>query len=144
MSPQIDAGDLVVTQSADADDLSKGEIITFQRPTDGGSTRVTHRIVAVEQTSDGVRYRTKGDASETADQQLVPPAQVEGGVRFTVPLIGRLVRFAGTDSGLVVFVIVPSVVLVLNELYTLYAAVDGGSDDSDGGDDPQIEEGDPS
>lgn len=120
MSPHIRAGDLVVVRSIDAEDIEVGEVITFRRETDGGPDRVTHRVVAVERTDGGPRYVTKGDASEARDQQRVPPEAVEGKVWFHVPLVGRLIVFAGTDTGLLLLVVLPSVALIASELYSLY------------------------
>lgn len=126
MSPQMQAGDLVVVRSVDAEDIEIGEIITFRRETEGGPDRVTHRVVAIEGTDSGLRYVTKGDANEARDQQRVPSEAVTGTVWFHVPLVGRLIVFAGTDSGLLLLVVLPSVALIASELYSLYCdAVSG-------------------
>lgn len=117
MQPTFAAGDIVVVNDADRDGLSEGDIISFET---SDTTRVTHRIVDVEQTDEGIRYRTKGDANEDPDTSLVAPAQVIGTVWFHIPLVGRLVVFAGTSMGTVALVVVPAVLLVVNEIYSLY------------------------
>jgi len=118
MSPAIQAGDVVVVTGADAMSLSAGTVITYREP---GGTVVTHRIVEVVKTDDGIRYRTKGDANEEPDRALVTPAQVRGTVWFTIPLLGHLVVFANTDLGLATLVVVPAVLLLGSELYSLYS-----------------------
>lgn len=119
MQPTFAAGDIVVVRDTDADSLSAGTVISFR--TDGTEQRrITHRIVEVEQTDDGVQYRTKGDANEDVDSDPVTPEQVIGTVWFHVPLVGRLVAFAGTTMGTVALVVVPAVLLVVNEIYSLY------------------------
>jgi signal peptidase len=120
MSPTIQAGDVVVVRDVDAATLREGDVVTFQSAREGGPDRVTHRIVEVVEGDDGRAFRTKGDANEEADSGLVVPSQVVGRVWFTLPLVGHLVTFAGTDAGLVAFVIVPSALLVVTELYSLY------------------------
>lgn len=128
MSPTIEAGDLVVVTSADPASLSEGDIITFR--TDGG--RVTHRIVSVEESDGGLRFRTKGDANEAPDREPVRPSQVVGTVWITIPLVGHVVAFAGTDIGLLVFVVAPAVVLVVTEVYSLYSDATADHDDGEG------------
>lgn len=132
MSPQIQAGDMVVVQSVDPATLSEGDIITYESARTDGPTTVTHRIVSVVN-SDGERqFRTKGDANEDADPNLVSQSDVTGRVWFHVPLVGHLVMFASADTGLVLFVIVPSLLLVANEAYSLYNDVLPEEEDSAG------------
>lgn len=119
MSPTIDAGDVVVVQSTAPEAITENEVITYRTTRQGGPNRVTHRVVAIQETESGVQFRTKGDANENPDPELVPAEAVIGTLWFTVPLVGHLFVFAGTDLGLVALVIVPAVLLVLNELYTL-------------------------
>jgi signal peptidase len=121
MSPAIDAGDFVVVGPADADALSPGTVVSY-RPVGEERSTVTHRIIGVQETSDGLRYRTKGDANEEADRTLVAPSRVVGTVWVTLPLAGHLVAFAGTDLGLLLLVILPATALLASELYGLYRA----------------------
>ncbi|MDG5776652.1 signal peptidase I [Haloarculaceae archaeon H-GB1-1] len=130
MSPSIEAGDVVVIRDVPTESLQEGDVITFESSREGGPNRVTHRIVDVMDGDDGLTFRTKGDANEEADRSLVTPSQIEGKLWFHVPAVGRAVLFAGTDLGLVLFVIVPSVLLVVSELYSLYS---DATSDSGGG-----------
>ncbi|MEA5386390.1 signal peptidase I [Haloarculaceae archaeon H-GB11] len=132
MSPSIEAGDVVVIRDVPTESLQEGDVITFESSREGGPNRVTHRIVDVMDGDDGLTFRTKGDANEEADRSLVTPSQIEGKLWFHVPAVGRAVLFAGTDLGLVLFVIVPSVLLVVSELYSLYS---DATSDSGGGTD---------
>ncbi|MHB9288140.1 signal peptidase I [Halobacteriales archaeon Cl-PHB] len=120
MSPAISAGDVVVVQDVETSALAAGDVITYRSDRPADSQFVTHRIVDLAQ-SDGQRqFRTKGDANEGPDPELVPASAVQGRVWVTIPLVGHLVAFAGSDLGLVAFVVVPAVVLVLTEAYSLY------------------------
>ena len=123
MSPAIGAGSVVYVTDAGPETLSEGEVITYRTAGGGESGRVTHRIVEVVD-RDGTRaFRTKGDANEDPDPQLVDPNQVVGRVAFHVPLVGYVVAFAGTDLGLALLVVVPAVLLVASELWDLYRGV---------------------
>lgn len=120
MSPAIDAGSVVFVSSVPAGGLGVGDVITFQRA--GTDRRVTHRIVDVVERNGERRFRTKGDANEEADQELVVPDQVVGKVVFSLPLVGWLLAFAGSRAGIVLLLIVPAVLLAVTELWSLYRA----------------------
>lgn len=85
MIPTLPIGCYIVVQPApDPAAIPVGTITTF-RFTDG--TIVTHRIVEVLQTSDGVRYHTKGDNPENdVDPELLSPDRVIGTLLLTIRL----------------------------------------------------------
>lgn len=127
MSPEIRAGDVVIVDDVQVDSIETGDVITYERP--GGSQLVTHRVIEVR--DDGaLLFRTKGDANEDPDPTPVPAGNVVGVVLFHVPLIGHVISFAGSDLGIVAFVILPAVGLAVGELYDLYKEA---TVDSDGG-----------
>lgn len=75
---------IIVHTSADPSTIPAGTITTF-RFTDG--TVVTHRIVEVLETSEGVRYHTKGDNPENdVDPELLSPDRVIGTLLWTIRL----------------------------------------------------------
>lgn len=135
MSPTIHAGDVVIVNDAPTEQIQAGDIVTFEQPqqTESGVEFVTHRVVEVVERDDGRYVRTKGDANEEPDQALVPMENVVGRVWFTIPKIGYVIQFAGTGTGILVFVVAPAVLLVVNEVWTLAVAVrhGGSSDDGD-------------
>ena len=122
MSPSIDAGSVVLVSEVPADSIGEGDVITYVASENADrTTRITHRVVDV-QTADGTRqFRTKGDANDNPDAQLVAPSAVIGTVQFHVPLIGYLLNFAGSTTGIVTFVIVPAVLLAISEAWSLYS-----------------------
>jgi len=119
MSPAIGAGSVVYVNDVSPADISQGDVITY-RSVASDSNRVTHRVVGVVEENDERRFRTKGDANEDPDPELVSSSQIVGRVSFHVPYVGYVVSFAGTQIGLVALVIVPAVTLVLSELWDLY------------------------
>ena len=127
MEPTFGAGDLVVVRSVPPDAVATGDVITFERADSDGTLTVSHRVVAVEERGGEIRYRTKGDANPSVDRRPVPTENLVGRVWFAVPLVGHLVIFARTPVGIVTLVVVPGVLLVVNELWTLYRdATSGG------------------
>lgn len=130
MSPAIDAGSVVFVTSVPAETLSVGDVITFRSAE--ANKRITHRIVEVVERGGERRFRTKGDANEEADDELVSPDRVVGRVAFSLPLVGWLLAFAQSPAGIVLFLVVPAVLLAANELWDLYRrqleARGGGND----------------
>lgn len=135
MSPAIGAGDVVIVDDVSPQRIGEGDVITFRGGGEGaGPGRVTHRVVEVVEQDGERRFRTKGDANEEADRELVAPDDVIGRVTFSIPLLGHLVSFAGSDAGIVALVIVPSVLLILNEGWRLYRGLAGSTAE---GEDPE-------
>ncbi|QLH80053.1 signal peptidase I [Halosimplex rubrum] len=128
MSPAINAGSVVFVDGLPADELSDGDVITYQI----SDERVTHRVVAVRETDDGREFKTKGDANEQPDPGWVPADRVIGVVAFAVPLVGYVVSFANSDAGLLALVVIPAVLLIISELWDLFRAPPSESEDGVG------------
>lgn len=130
MSPTIHAGDVVIVNEAPAERIEQGDVITYERPGSGAGSpdRVTHRVVEVVERDDGRYFRTKGDANEEPDGKLVPAENLVGKVAFSIPYIGHVISFASSDAGILLFVVVPSVLFVISEVYDLIVAARGGSE----------------
>ncbi len=114
----------MVVRSAEPSAVAEGDIITYREEgasAQGGTARVTHRVVSVSRENGTVRYRTKGDANEDIDPEPVAHDQVLGEVWFHLPAIGHVILFAQSSIGLVLLVVCPSLLLVGSELYRLYA-----------------------
>ena len=77
MEPTFFAGDFVITQKVDAEDLAPGDVVLFQ----AGKTHVMHRVVAIESSAaTEATLTTRGDNNEAND----PPVPESA-------LIGKLV-----------------------------------------------------
>ncbi|MDS0292809.1 signal peptidase I [Halogeometricum luteum] len=127
MSPAIDAGDVVFVADRPVAEIGEGDVITFESvdlAAGSGSSLVTHRVAAVVEDGGERAFRTKGDANEEADPELVPADDVVGAVSFHLPYVGYVVAFAGTRLGSLLFLVVPAVLLGGSELYDLYRAAE--------------------
>ncbi len=111
MEPTFAAGDMIfIRHTDDPAGLSQGDVICYLT---GESIAVTHRIAEVTQVDGEVRYVTRGDANNTADQLAVSPEQVEGvytGIH--IAKLGSLAMFMQTTTGMIVFIICPLLILV--------------------------------
>jgi signal peptidase len=124
MSPAIPAGSMIVVAETAPSEVQQDDVITFDSPggieeTATGPERVTHRVVEVVQENGDPHFRTQGDANDEPDPNLVPPGNLIGRVMFSIPLVGYLVSFANTDAGILALVVVPAVLLGLNEVVML-------------------------
>ena len=61
-------------------------------------------------------YRTKGDANKSADPEFVSKQNVVGKLVFSIPLVGYLMAFVKTLPGLVIFVFIPAVIIISEEI----------------------------
>lgn len=113
MEPAVNVGGIVIV--APHATYGVGDIITF-----GSDTKnripVTHRIVEVVPTGMTTAYRTKGDANEEADGQLVRAREVIGKVVFDLPYVGYAIDFARTPLGFLLLVGIPALVIVIDEI----------------------------
>ena len=120
MEPSVGVGDLIAVTPKSV--YQKGDVIAFNQP-DG--RRVTHRIVAINQTtdasSDQFSYVTKGDANQANDPDPVTPAQIEGYVDMVFPHLGYVLSFGKTRKGMVILVLIPAVLLIADEVINLRA-----------------------
>ena len=96
MSPTIETGDLAISRSVDASSLEKGDIVSV--PTGTGS-RVTHRVVSVEQVGSDAMLRLRGDANTATDATHYRVSHADR-VLFHVPRLGYVVGWLSGPTGL--------------------------------------------
>lgn len=87
MEPTIPVGSLVFVKPAPVSALRVEDVITFATR-DGGTSRFTHRIIALEGDPAAPTIRTKGDANSTEDQWTIDVRQPVGRVEGWVPTLG--------------------------------------------------------
>ena len=88
MKPTYEPGALVVVRPVDAFSINTGDVITYQLES-GDPAVVTHRVISQGFDGNGnVVLRTKGDANEDPDPELVTAIQVRGEVWYSVPYLG--------------------------------------------------------
>lgn len=100
MEPTYSPGDVVVPVPQDR--YSVGDVVTFQ-PVSGEATLITHRVVAVQSSANGVSYVTRGDANGADDAPIVPQ-QIMGRVLYSVPYVGHVTNAAGSRNAVIVTV----------------------------------------
>jgi signal peptidase I len=110
MEPAIMTGDIVVIQGANTYEIN--DVVTFN----GDNNKIiTHRIVDVIQGA-AEQYATKGDANRAEDSAIISDKQILGKVFLVLPKLGYFVAFAQSQRGLIFLLIIPAVVLILDEV----------------------------
>ena len=105
MRPAIAPGDLVIVRPVDPASIRVRDVITFQAPI-GSHELVTHRVVAVGASTQGITFRTKGDANPVADIWIVHYQDL-GWIEVTrVHGFGAVTAFLGTIPGRLLVVLI--------------------------------------
>ncbi|NLJ41153.1 MAG: signal peptidase I [Clostridiales bacterium] len=112
MSPTIDLDSMIVVKEMDAEDVDRGDVVTYYGNTE--SVRITHRIAEVLE--DG-SFITKGDANTALDPVPLDGGKVIGKVVLIVPLMGVALRFLGTLEGIVTVAVLGILWIVLPKLF---------------------------
>ena len=113
MKPTINGGDLVFDRViTDPGEVKKGDIISFFDPASKSNNIVTHRVVQVTTDENGIAFRTKGDANNTEDDDVVPAKNVVGVYAGRISGMGNVVMFMQSTPGLVVCIALPILLLI--------------------------------
>ena len=101
MEPNYHVGSLIYVKQVNPSTLKKNDTITFKLGTD---TIATHRIIEIVYDEDTTKYsfRTKGDANDNPDANLVPQDKILGKTMYTVPYLGYLATYIQNYPGNIV------------------------------------------
>lgn len=113
MYPDIEKGDLIFTQTANADEIEIGDTISFTDPDGNGVSIVTHMVIDKFEHEGVTYFRTKGINNNTEDKASVPEDLLIGkytGVRL--PGFGHVALFMQEPYGLILCVVVPIILFV--------------------------------
>ena len=109
----FNGGDLIFIKTVEAEEVKKGDVISFFDPTGNGSTITSHRVVDVINENGKISFKTKGDNNNTEDKLPVPSENLVGAYTgFRIAGAGNIAMFMQTPWGLVICVIVPIILLI--------------------------------
>ena len=107
METSIHTGDLVFVKMVDTTTLKKDDVIAFRNEED---TVTTHRIVEIVFEEGKQYFKTKGDANNAEDANLVEMEDVEGLYVARIPKAGNFLMFMQKPIGL--FVVLLSILVI--------------------------------
>jgi signal peptidase len=113
MEPTYHVGSLIYVKKVDPSTLKVKDTITFEL---SDKTIATHRIIEIvqdETNPDIYKFRTKGDANEDVDANLVEPNKVLGKALFTIPYLGYLATYIQSYPGNMVAICTAIALLII-------------------------------
>ena len=119
MEPAIPTGSVIVIYDIQPSDIVEDDIITFSSgnsPVNGERELTTHRVIDIQSSGENLRFQTKGDNNEDPDPSTISGDQVVGKHAFTIPYLGYLLVELRSTNAFVLLVLIPAVLLILNEL----------------------------
>lgn len=113
MEPALKVGSVIITRLVDADEVKKGDVISFKLD----DHRITHRVIDITETDGRVQFQTKGDANEDPDPNaVIPRGDKVPRVIMHLPYLGFLAGLMKNKIYFLILVGIPALLLV-----TLYA-----------------------
>lgn len=119
MEPAIEMGSLTVVKPVDADDIRVGDIILF-RTSSVSEIYTTHRVYEIANNEGIFSFRTKGDANEDPDSDLIKAENIIGRVWITVPYAGHFMEFIRKPVGFAIVFGIPAALLIMLEMRNIY------------------------
>lgn len=129
MEPLIPTGSTIYTFKNQ--NIYKGDIISFER----NGINITHRVVEVVDINGNrattldspvnkknlgeVMYRTKGDANDSVDSELVRNDQVVGKAVIHLPFLGFISATVKSMPGFIILIVIPTFVFIGMELWNI-------------------------
>jgi signal peptidase len=112
MYPDIKSGDLIICNTAEAEDVKVNDVISFFDPAGNGTSIVTHRVIEIVEEDGEILFRTRGDNNNTEDKELVPAENLVGVYKTRIAGAGHIAMFMQSTAGLIVCVVLPIILLV--------------------------------
>ena len=112
MVPEIYSGDLIICNTAEADEIEVNDVISFFDPAGNGTSIVTHRVIEIVEENGEIFFRTRGDNNNTEDKELVPAENLVGIYKMRIAGAGNIAMFMQSTTGLIICVVLPIILLV--------------------------------
>ena len=98
MEPNIKTDNVIITKKINQEDIKVGDIISYKDIEN--NIIITHRVTNIVNQDGQTFYETKGDNNALKDKNLVSASQIQGKYLFTIPIIGKVISYVKTPSGM--------------------------------------------
>lgn len=114
MEPEIPTNSLVLVKETPADEIEKGDIISFYSsdPALDGAIN-THRVVEIKTVDGELEFVTRGDANGFTDMYTAKARFLLGRVTLVSPSLGILVKLSSNPLIFIPLIIVPLLIMLL-------------------------------
>ncbi len=113
MEPEYPTGSLIYVKKIDPYEIKENQVITFMLDK---YTVATHRVVGIvpdEIDPSVIRFRTKGDANDTEDGNLVHYKNVIGTPILTIPYLGYVTNYIQNPPGMYIAISIGAILILL-------------------------------
>jgi signal peptidase len=120
MVPKFAAGDVIIIQAVDSEDLSVGDVITFRsRDPNTFGEIISHEIydIVFNNIDETLSFITRGINLGTIDATPVLSTEIIGKLIFSIPRIGIVVNFARSTIGFISLFVIPMTILIGFEIF---------------------------
>lgn len=100
MEDALNIGDVIFIK--EKSEIKNGDIISYREK----QAVITHRVIDIIEQNGQIFYKTKGDANETIDKELVSIDEIEGIYCFKIPKIGTIIMFFQSKTGIITFLVI--------------------------------------
>ena len=122
MLPNIEPQDVVVTLKVkEPDDIKVGDIITFYSTASiSRGMIITHRVVDIVETEEGIGYKTKGDNNTAPDTAPAEFDNVIGKVIIKIPNLGYIQNILASKAGWLIIIVIPALFIIISDIVKLF------------------------
>lgn len=120
MTPNINVYDVVFVTKTDPEKIEIGDVISYNSTNSYfNGIPITHRVIEKLYTSEGIVFRTQGDANPVADTEMIMSGNVVGVVKAVIPQLGRIQFFLSSKLGWVVAILIPAAGVLIYDMVKL-------------------------
>ena len=125
MEDEIMTGDFILGKKCDPKELEVEDIISFYTVNSKGQVFInTHRIIEIEETSNGRIFTTQGDNEDLPDSRKVYEKDIVSEYSgFRIPILGYILTFLSTQFGFFLCIVLPVLLYTLWQLYNLIKVI---------------------
>lgn len=122
MEPNINIYDVVVSKKVNSpDEIKVGDVITFVSTSSiSKGMTVTHRVVEIVKTENGVAYKTKGDNNLSPDSAPAEYNNLIGKVIIHIPQLGRAQEFLAKKGGWLIVIVIPALFIIISDILKIF------------------------
>lgn len=123
MEPTIQTGSVAFVKPILANEIKKGDIVTFTSPKDINQT-ILHRIFKVDKSKNNLFFQTKGDDNNAPDNWKVSASGIRGKYFFSIPLLGHIAAFMKKPLGFILTIGVPAILLIFLQIKSIKEGIE--------------------